>query len=90
MLFRNDYLCGEMSEIYQKSARSSRAPRITYGIGREFRIGSRSYRVIERSGIVLPCDACMGCAFANRRCPDNIACSSFDRRDGVSVWFVEL
>ena len=63
-------------------------------VGAEVRIGKRTYRVV-RSTAVMPYQACEGCDFAHIRdgkfptCP-NIACSLFDRVDGVSVWFQEV
>lgn len=48
----------------------------------------------ERPSGLAPCDACKGCFFSLSRyegsviqCND-IQCSSFDRMDGLNVWFV--
>ena len=70
-----------------KSIRSSSAPRKTLFVGEEFVLGGIRYRVVLRGEIVFPRDACRGCAFAGLNCPEYLACSSFDRRDGISVWF---
>ena len=70
-----------------KSIRSSSAPRKTLFVGEEFALGGIRYRVVEREDVRLPREACIGCAFAGLNCPEYLACSSFDRRDGISVWF---
>ena len=72
-----------------KSIRSSTPPRRTVAVGDYFELAGVRYEVVLRGEVVFPREACMGCAFANRNCPEYLACSSFDRRDGVSVWFKE-
>ena len=72
-----------------KSIRSSTPPRRTIAVGDYFELAGVRYEVVLRGEVVFPREACMGCAFANKNCPEYLACSSFDRRDGVSVWFKE-
>jgi len=72
-----------------KSIRSSTPPRRTVAVGDYFELAGVRYEVVLRGEVVFPREACMGCAFANKNCPEYLACSSFDRRDGVSVWFKE-
>lgn len=71
-----------------KGMRSMVPPQRTVEVGGAFRFGGHVYGVVERSGVEQARDACRGCAFASRNCPQSYACSSFDRSDGVSVWFV--
>ena len=73
-----------------KSIRSSTPPRRTIAVGDYFELAGVRYEVVLRGAIELPRDACIGCAFASRNCPEYLACSSFDRRDNVSVWFKEI
>lgn len=73
-----------------KSIRSLTPPRRTIAIGDYVELGGVRYEVVERGAIEFPRDACMGCAFASRNCPEYLACSSFDRRDKVSIWFKEI
>lgn len=73
-----------------KSIRSSSPPRRTLPVGDEFVLGGTRYRVVVRGEIEFPRDACSGCAFAGANCPEYLACSSFDRRDRVSVWFKKI
>lgn len=72
-----------------KSTRSQMSPRKSVAIGDRFVLGGVTYEVVPRGEVAWPREACMGCAFAARNCPENLACSSFDRRDGISVWFKE-
>lgn len=72
-----------------KSIRSSTPPRRTIAVGDYFELAGVRYEVVLRGEVVFPREACIGCAFANKNCPEYLACSSFDRRDGVSVWFKE-
>ena len=71
-----------------KSARSASPPRRYVPVGGVFRCGSSEYRVVERSEMGFPSQACVGCAFRDRFCP-NVPCSAFDRPDGLFVWFIE-
>jgi len=71
-----------------KSIRSSIAPVMFTPVGAIFSVGERCFEV-KRRPRVMPCEACLGCAFADSNCPSQ-ACSSFDRADGVSVWFVKI
>ena len=71
----------------QKSARSVAPPRRDVAVGDVFRCGNARYRVVERSEVWSPMQACLGCAFRDRFCP-NVPCSAFDRPDGLFVWFV--
>ena len=73
-----------------KSVRSSARPRRTLAVGSEFVLGGGRYGVGLRGDVEFPRDACSGCAFAGVNCPEYLACSSFDRRDRVSVWFKEI
>lgn len=72
-----------------KSIRSSTPPRRTIAVGDYFELAGVRYEVVLRGEVVFPREACIGCAFANKNCPEYLACSSFDRRDKVSVWFKE-
>lgn len=69
---------------------------------RYVRLGGRFRRYgvelvcVERPEGLSPCDACRGCFFCSSRingvvinCND-IQCSSWDRMDGVNVWFREV
>lgn len=76
-----------MSVKFEKSMRSCTPPRRTIPIGGTFILGGKEYIVECRGEVSYPREACIGCAFASRNCPEYLACSSFDRRDGVSVWF---
>ena len=73
-----------------KSIRSASTPRRTLLVGEEFVLGGIRYRVCIRGEVRFPRDACSGCAFSSVNCPEYLACSSFDRRDGVSVWFKQV
>lgn len=77
----------------EKTERSSSMPERYIGIGEYFLVAGVRYRVVPNRA-VMPFEACSGCAFSGqvggrfRSCP-NVQCSSFDRCDGRSVWFVE-
>jgi hypothetical protein len=47
-------------------------------------------RVVARpaAATLQPSEACRGCWFDSTACIHRLACSKFDRKDGVSVWFV--
>lgn len=53
----------------------------------------RELRCVVRPRGGLPCDACSGCFFSmsdsGQSYCDDIQCSSWDRRDGLNVWFQE-
>lgn len=71
-----------------KSERSLALPTRFVPVGDVVLIGERTYRVVP-NGARRPSDACLGCAFSNGWCP-SVACSSFDREDGIGVWFVRV
>lgn len=71
-----------------KSARSASPPRRYVPVGGVFRSGSAEYEVVERVELGFASQACIGCAFRERFCP-NVPCSAFDRPDGLFVWFRE-
>lgn len=64
-------------------------PTVFKPIGEPFKRQGTMLVAIKRPD-VLPRDACKGCFFV-RACNDSnsLACSSFDRYDKTSVWFVE-
>jgi len=70
-----------------KSNAAASLPRKFYPVGGTFVYAGARYAVMARPDTKLR-DACVGCAFARINCPTKIACSSFDREDRVSVWFV--
>ncbi len=72
--------------LYDKSMRSSSAPRGFVPVGGTFTYGGQTVVVKKRPSGIEPCSACVGCAFSRGGCP-NVQCSSFDRIDGTSVWF---
>jgi len=74
---------------YNKSMRSSSAPRGFIPVGGTFTFGGQTVIVKKRPEGISPRDACLGCAYASGGCP-NIQCSSFDRIDKTSVWFENL
>jgi len=58
-------------------------------IGKPFkRMGVQLVAVARPEGL-LPRDACRGCHFQDY-CSHRLACSSFDRKDGQSVWFQKI
>lgn len=71
-----------------KSARSVSPPRRYVPVGGVFRSGSADYLVVARGRMGFASQACIGCAFRDRYCP-NVPCSAFDRPDGLFVWFVK-
>lgn len=46
-------------------------------------------RVVKRPEGLKPSEACGGCFYGDV-CTSRLACSSFDRKDGVSVWFQKV
>jgi len=72
--------------------RSSRLPMVFIEIGDLVEHYGHVYRCVERPKGIEVCMACSGCDFdrKHRQCFfANLQCSSFDRRDRKSVWFVE-
>lgn len=66
----------------------SRAPRTDLPIGHEFDVEGVRLRVVRRTRVDEPKDACMGCWFKNHgRSCYGLRCSSFDRGDRTNVWF---
>lgn len=72
-----------------KSERSASPPRRYVPVGDVFRCGRAEYRVVERMKLSFASQACVGCSFRDRFCP-NVPCSAFDRPDGKFVWFQEI
>lgn len=70
----------------EKDMRSLRSPVGFVPVGDTFMYGGRCVVVKDRPSGLEPRQACVGCAFSGGGCPA-IACSSFDRIDGRSVWF---
>lgn len=64
-------------------------PTVFKPIGQPFKRVGKMLVAIKRPD-VLPKDACKGCYFVNAcNATNTLACSSFDRYDKTSVWFVE-
>jgi hypothetical protein len=63
----------------------------TFPVGEEFESNGVLLRCIERPRVECVQDACSGCYFSVNylTCPKS-QCSSFGRRDGRNVWFVEV
>ncbi len=63
-------------------------------LGGEFVRYGETLVCVRRPGGLLPTAACKGCWFRRSRIGDvvincnDIQCSSFDRMDGLNVWFV--
>lgn len=72
-----------------KEMRGSVDPRRFTPVGGVFRVGDAEYVVVPRRGGIRPYEACRGCHFSTGYCPSQ-QCSSFDREDGRSVWFVRV
>lgn len=72
-----------------KTDRSAAIPQRFVAVGGVFMVADRKYLVERRPKGISPCEACAGCGFLKSCCPP-VACSSFDRADGVSVWFREV
>lgn len=71
-----------------RDAKRSRGVKLDPLLGSVFSFNGREYEVIARPVRLEVSEACSGCAFARRHCPA-ARCSSFDRSDGVNVWFIE-
>lgn len=71
-----------------KSARSMALPDRTIPVGGTFTHRGGVYRVERRVEMDRAGLACIGCAFRSLNCPENYACSAFDRLDHLNVWFV--
>jgi len=74
--------------MIEKQYRSSQTPYRYIPIGERFIWKGVEYIVVPRGNLEKPRDACIGCDFARCNCPDNIACSRFDRADDRNVWFI--
>lgn len=73
----------------EKRSRSMALPDRTVPVGGTFLHRGEVYRVVLRMDVDRAGMACAGCAFRNLNCPENYACSSFDRLDRQGVWFVK-
>lgn len=71
-----------------RDAKRSRGVKLDPLLGSAFCFDGVYYRVVRRASGIEVSQACEGCAFSRRHCPA-ARCSSFDRSDGVNVWFVE-
>lgn len=66
-------------------------------LGEEFERYGVTLVCVRRRVNIAPADACRGCWFRRARRPgsevvincNDIQCSSWDRMDGLNVWFVE-
>ncbi len=74
--------------VANSDAPKSRMPRTDVPIGGYVNKGGRRYRCVIRGEVISPADACIGCALCDRPC-SGLRCSSFDRSDGLNVWFEE-
>lgn len=67
-----------------------KAPDTFKEIGFPFTRGGVKLVAVRRPGGLKPKDACKGCYFCDTcNFGNKLACSSFDRVDGISVWFVK-
>ena len=71
-----------------KSGKASSLPSQFVRLGGTVRYKGRDYRCVLRDDVTWS-ECCRGCAFAGADCPPALQCSSFDRRDGLNVWFQE-
>lgn len=78
-------------EIANRDAKRSRIPRTDIPVGSTFFRKGKEYMCVRRERVVLPSEACSGCAFnqSDAKC-SGLRCSRFDRSDGNNVWFVEV
>lgn len=75
--------------VANSDAPKSRMPRKDVALGEMVVKNGISYRCVLRPEISTPADACLGCGMKDRPC-SGIRCSSFDRSDGLNVWFLEI
>lgn len=63
----------------------------TMPVGTEFMSNGVLLRCVLRPEVEYVKDACSGCFYSRNyvTCPKS-QCSSFGRRDGLNVWFVEV
>ena len=73
-----------------KSIRSQSLPWRSPMVGSVVKIGDGEYLVVRKAGVDRPSQACRGCSFRGGTCPAGYACSSYDRVDGVGVWYVRV
>lgn len=71
------------------SGRTSAMPVRYVPEGGEVTVAGRVLRCVRRGAVTCPADACSGCSLSRLYlgCAD-LQCSSFDRRDGINVWFL--
>lgn len=63
-------------------------PSVFKSIGKPFTRQGVLLVAVRRPEMLHHREACRGCFFKDVGCSTSLlACSSFDRRDGVSVWF---
>lgn len=75
--------------VANSDAPKSRMPRTDVEVGGFVNKGGRRYKCVLRMDVLHPSDACLGCDLCDRPC-SGLRCSSFDRRDGLNVWFKEV
>lgn len=69
----------------------SRIPRTDFPIGHEFAIEGQRLRVVRRTFVLEPKDACLGCWFKNHgKSCYGLRCSRYDRTDQTNVWFAAI
>lgn len=78
------YVCG------MEKTRYNRLPRVYVPVGETVVAGGNVLRCELRPRGLHWSEACRGCSLRtrDRGCYD-LQCSSFDREDGVNVWFVD-
>ena len=88
---REDYAYARslLVEADGKSGKASSLPSQFVPLGGTVRYKGRVYRCVSRERGIAWAECCRGCAFCGCDCPPALQCSSFDRRDGVNVWFQE-
>ena len=74
--------------VANSDAPKSRMPRKDIAVGGMVMKNGIRYRCVLRPEILSPADACGGCGLKDRPC-SGLRCSSFDRTDGLNVWFQE-
>ena len=77
--------------VANSDAPKSRIPRKDIPIGQTVTKNGVTYKCVPRADITSlnAADACIGCSLKDRPC-SGLRCSSFDRRDGINVWFEEI
>lgn len=69
----------------------SRRPRTDFPIGHEFTFEDQQLKVVRRTFVLEPKDACMGCWFKEHgKSCYGLRCSRFDRDDQTNVWFAGI